>query len=32
MAPNQRPAEGKIAVWDGIAQPGFRVLALSADP
>jgi hypothetical protein len=32
MAPKRRPIEGKIAVWDGIAQPDFGVLALSAAP
>jgi len=32
MAPKRRPIEGKIAVWDGIAQPDFDVLALSAAP
>jgi hypothetical protein len=28
----RRPIEGKFAVWDGIAQPDFCVLALSAAP
>ena len=32
MAPKRRPIEGKIAVWGGIAQPDFGVLALSAAP
>ena len=32
MAPKRRPIEGKITVWDGIAQPDFGVLALSAAP
>ena len=32
MAPKRRPIEGTIAVWDGIAQPDFGVLALSAAP
>lgn len=30
MTPKRRPIEGKVAVWDGLAQPRFRVLALSA--
>ena len=32
MAAKRRLIEGKIAVWDGIAQPDFGVLALSAAP
>jgi len=32
MAPKGRPIKGKIAVWDGIAQPDFGVLALSVAP
>lgn len=29
MAPKRRPIEGKVAVWEVIVQPDFRVLALS---
>jgi hypothetical protein len=32
IAPKKKPIEAKIAVWDGIAKPHFRVLALSAAP
>ena len=28
MPSKRRPIEGKVAVWDDIAQPDFRVLAL----
>ena len=30
MPSKRRPIEGKIAGWDDIGQPNFRVLALSA--
>jgi hypothetical protein len=32
MAPKRRPIEGEYAELDGIAQPDFGVLALSAAP
>jgi hypothetical protein len=32
LAAKRRPIEGKVAVWDDIVQPDFRVLALSAAP
>ena len=32
MAPKRSPIEGKIAVWDGVAQADRRVPVLSAAP